>query len=256
MNDAERAALYISIMDKLTEAKIPFLIGGTYAYMFYVGIRRWTKDLDIFIHPRDAQRVVALFNAEGYEAFEYVPHWLVKVHAGEELVDFIYGASNGVAQVDDEWFEHAVEGTLFAHPVKVIPVEEMIWSKAFVMARDRFDGGGINHLLKTRGKILDWRRLLDRFASDWPVLFSHVILFEYTYPSDRDIIPAWVEQEMNDLWRMKAGMNIPGRVTRGTRLSDAEYWIDIERWGYEDGRLPPLGNLQQNELRAPGNAAA
>lgn len=256
MNDSERAVFYVGILAALEEADVPFMIGGTHALMNYVGIKRWTKDLDLFIHPRDAQRVVALFNTMGYEAFEYVPHWLVKVHAADEIVDFIYGASNGVAMVDDVWFEYAVDGILFDHPVKIIPVEEMIWSKAFVMARDRFDGADINHLIKTRGRIMDWRRLLDRFASDWPVLFSYVVLYEYVYPSERDAIPDWVEQELNDLWRLKAGMNLPGRVTRGTRLSDAEYWTDIERWGYEDARLFPLGTLRHDELWAPGNAAA
>jgi len=41
----------------------------------------------------------------------------------------------------------------------------MIWSKAFIMERDRYDGADIAHIIRTCGKGLDWSRLLHRFGS-------------------------------------------------------------------------------------------
>jgi hypothetical protein len=33
------------------------------------------------------------------------------------------------------------------------------------------------------------------------------------------------------------------RVCQGTVLSRAQYLVDVDRWGYADARLPPLGNM-------------
>ena len=57
----------------------------------------------------------------------------------------IFSSGNGVATVDDEWFAHAPEGEVLGLPVRLVPAEEMIWSKAFIMERERFDGADIMH---------------------------------------------------------------------------------------------------------------
>jgi len=48
--------------------------------------------------------------------------------------------------------------------VGLTPVEEMLWSKAFVMERHRYDGADIAHLIRARGEHFDWNRLLQRFG--------------------------------------------------------------------------------------------
>jgi hypothetical protein len=42
--------------------------------------------------------------------------------------------------VDDLWFAHATPGDVLGIPVRLCPPEEMIWSKAFIMERERYDG--------------------------------------------------------------------------------------------------------------------
>jgi len=39
-------------------------------------------------------------------------HWLAKAHHGEKFIDVIYSSGNGIAEVDDEWFAHAVDETV------------------------------------------------------------------------------------------------------------------------------------------------
>ena len=39
------------------------------------------------------------------------------------------------------------------------PPEEMIWSKAFVQERERFDGADVLHVFRTLGRTLSWDRL-------------------------------------------------------------------------------------------------
>jgi hypothetical protein len=133
--------------------------------------------------------------------------------------------------------------------VQLCPAEETIWSKAFVMERERYDGADVAHLLRACGEHLDWRRLLHRFGAHWRVLLSHLILFGFIYPAERTRIPTWVMQELLDRVRHELRSHPPtARVCQGTLLSRAEYLIDIEQWGYEDARLLPRGPMTPEEI--------
>ena len=136
MNDALPPAtreFYLRAMRRLEEAGIDFLVGGAYAFERYTGIARHTKDFDIFVHPRDVERVLATLGAAGCETELPFPHWLGKARCGDDFVDVIFSSGNGVAAVDDGWFEHAVDAELLGKPVKLAPPEEMIWQKAMIM---------------------------------------------------------------------------------------------------------------------------
>ena len=67
-------------------------------------------------------------------------------------------------------------------PVHLVAAEEMIWSKAFVMERERYDGADITHILRKSGATLDWVRLLRRFDLHAALLLSHLVLFQFVYP--------------------------------------------------------------------------
>ena len=71
----------------------------------------------------------------------------------------------------------------------ICPVEETLWSKAFVQERDRFDGADVAHLILRQGRAFDWRRLLRRFECQGceRVLLAHLIMFGFIYPSERDV---------------------------------------------------------------------
>jgi hypothetical protein len=42
-------AFYVRVMTRLTEAGIPFLVGGAFALARFTGIERNTKDFDLFV---------------------------------------------------------------------------------------------------------------------------------------------------------------------------------------------------------------
>jgi hypothetical protein len=229
----------------LNEAKVPFLVGGAYALRYYTGIIRDTKDLDLFLHPRDQSRAMEIFGKAGYEIQMTAPHWITKAYDGHEFVDFIFGLANGLGEVDDSWFEHASEWDLMDRRVALIPAEEMIWSKAFIMERERFDGADINHVIRARAQVLDWDRLLSRFGAHWRVLLAHLIAFGFAYPAERSRIPAKV---LEPLLRRAAeeGDEPPdadGRLCRGTLLSRYQYVKDIQEDGFLDARILPAGKL-------------
>src|SRR6185503_16206765 len=92
--------------------------------------------------------------------------------------------------------------------VLVCPPEEMIWTKAFVMERERFDGADVNHLIRHEGHRLDWDRLVSRFGPYWRVLFAHLVLFGFVYPQHQDLIPRAVLRRLaRRLDRRERGAN-------------------------------------------------
>jgi Uncharacterised nucleotidyltransferase len=245
----ETRAFYRRALVTLNAAGIPYLVGGAYAFERYTGIARHTKDLDIFVRPRDCARALRALAATGCRTEVTFPHWLGKAYCNDDFVDVIFSSGNGIARVDEAWFEHAVPDEVLGIPTRLVPAEEMIWSKAFIMERERYDGADIAHLLRARGPEIDWPRLLTRFAERWRVLLGHLVLFGFVYPSERAAIPAWVMQDL--VGRLDAELAEtpdPDRVCHGPELSRAQYLVDVHRWGYRDARRQPEGNMTRDEI--------
>jgi hypothetical protein len=184
----------------------------------------------------------------GYRTEIAYPHWLAKVYDGETFIDLIFSSGNGIARVDDEWFNHAPESVVLGLPVKLCPPEETIWSKAFIMERERYDGADVAHLLRCSGKSIDWKRLLRRFEGYERVLLSHFVLFGFIYPAERNIIPDWAMFRL--LRHLLAEMETEpdeALVCQGTFLSRAQYLPDLEEWGYQDARVLPDGTMTEEE---------
>ncbi|GAB4209109.1 MAG: nucleotidyltransferase family protein [Roseiflexaceae bacterium] len=248
--EPQRREFYVQTLETLQRAGAPFLVGGAYAFAVYTGIERHTKDFDLFVRRRDYDQVMQAFAEHGWSVELTFPHWLGKAFEGMHFIDVIFGSGNGVAMVDDLWFEHAEEGEVLGIPVRLCPPEEMIWSKAFVMERERYDGADVMHTLRARGDQLDWRRLIDRFGPHWQVLFSNLVLFDFIYPSDRSCVPEWVRDEMLErLQQERQAPPIQVQICRGTLLSRAQYLIDIARWGYQDARCVPGGPMLPEDVK-------
>lgn len=242
--NSETGVFYRDALEILTHAGTPFLVGGAFALQPYTGLVRDTKDFDIFVRPEDRDRVLERFAARGYSTEVTFEHWLAKAYCGDMFVDVIYSSGNGIARVDDEWFEYARDGNILGYDVKLCPPEETIWSKGFIMERERYDGADIAHLLLAAGHSIDWQRLIRRFDDNWRVLYSHLILFGFVYPNDRSVIPDWVIFQMirRQLTELESESE-DALVCRGTFLSRAQYVIDIDEWGYEDARTLPSGTM-------------
>lgn len=233
----------------LDDAGIPFLVGGAHGLRHFTGVYRDTKDLDLFVRPADHVRGLKALEAGGFPTVLTYPHWLAKATHGEYFIDIIFSSGNAIGRVDDAWFTHAVEGEVLGLPVRICPVEEIIWSKAFIMERERYDGADIMHLLLACCDSLDWSRLLQRFGPHWRVLFSYLTLFGFVYPSRRSGIPGWV---MRDLMHRLAGdmsdQAARGDICQGTLLSRVQYQIDIDQWGFKDARLAPIGKMTADDI--------
>ena len=241
---------YRAVLEILEEAGVDYMVGGAFAFHYYTGIRRDTKDLDLFVRQQDFNRVAQALAPAGYTTELTYPHWLGKIRDHGDLVDVIFNSGNGVARVDEVWFEHAHEAIVMDLPARICPVEETIWSKAFILERERYDGADIAHLLHACARDLNWPRLLQRFDPHWRVLLSHLVLFGFVYPAERDLVPLWVMQDL--LGRLQQELQEPAplpSVCRGTLLSREQYLVDIEEQGYADARLAPFASMSREDAR-------
>jgi hypothetical protein len=247
--DEKSRQFYRAALGKLDDEKLPYLVGGAYAFARYTGIERHTKDFDIFIRREDWPRAKEILERAGYKSDLTFPHWLGKAFQDDDFIDLIFSAGNGVAVVDELWFDHAVDGVVLDMEVKLIPAEEMIWSKGLIMERERFDGADVAHVIHAVGQKLDWRRLIDRYGPHWRALYAHIILFGFIYPSKRSNVPGWVIEELtNRVLQESKQPDASDKICNGTIISRQQYLKDIGEWGYADARLQPLGNMTADEI--------
>jgi hypothetical protein len=212
------------------------------------GIARQTKDLDLFVRRDDLPRIEHELADVGIDCRIAFPHWLAKATEGDRFVDLIFANGNSLARVDDDWLAHGIPGVVLGFPVHICAAEEMIWSKSFVMERERFDGSDVLHILRQSGRQLDWQRLVRHFEAHAGVLLSHLILFLYVYPDAHRLVP---DSVLDELWQRRVVVPPGGdRVCRGTLLSREQYLVDVHGWGYADARLAPHGPMTEEEVIA------
>ena len=237
--DQRTIDFYVRSMEVLDAAGIGFLVGGAWAFEAHTGIGGRTKDLDLFLRPGDLEAALGVLDGEGYRTELTSPIWIGKAFDADEIVDLIFSSGNGLCTVDDAWFEHAVPATVLGRKIGLIPIEEMIWSKAFLMERDRFDGADVQHLVLAAKGRLDGDRLLARFGVHWRVLLAHVILFDYAFPSKRGLLPDALRETLMDR-AASAGDAVEvedGRdLCYGPFLSRHQYVGDVEGGGFIDAR--------------------
>lgn len=233
--EKEAEKFYKKLLLALVEIDIPFIIGGTYAVKYYTGIKRPTKDIDIFCKAGDYPKIMQALVKNGFKIDILDDRWLGKATYGKYFADVIWGSIPNMWPIDDKWIKHAQMGEILGYDVRITPPEELIVSKAFRMGRSQFDGADITHIILKQGKNLNWKAILNRMDASWEILFTHIMLFRFTYPSERDIVPKQVMKEL--ITRLKAQLALPtpkDKVSRGSLLSHRQYQIAYTDWGYKD----------------------
>ena len=247
MNPLTRHASYRQALVALSEREAPFLVGGTYAFRHYTGIARPTKDLDLFVRKAELERVLEVLRDAGWLAHAAYPHGLAKVLRGQHTIDVIHGSGNGIANVDAEWFAHSRRAETLTVPTRLVPPEEMIWSKSFLMEKYRFDGADVAHLLLRQGPSLDWERLVRRFGRHFQVLLSHLLLFDFIYPGQL-VVPRSLVLDLARRTQERTRVEPGEPLCQGTLLSRKQYRHDVETWGFRDARLDPDVSMTPGDI--------
>lgn len=246
----EQVQFYQKVLEVLRHQGVRFMVGGSHAASFHTGREPHTKDLDVFLPPSQVQPALDALAWAGFETERPYPFWIAKAHQGEDFVDLISRAASGLWEVEDGWLERAHRVELWNEACLVCAVEELVWTKAALMDRNRYDGNDILHLLQAQAHELDWERLRQLAGPDWRLLLAHLTLFGYVYPDLMTLVPKPLLAELAlHLLSDRPGPESDEKpVCRGTLISNSQYQMDVEQLGYCDARLRPWGRLEPEEL--------
>lgn len=171
-----------------------FMLAGAFSLATYTGRWRNTKDLDFYVLPDDRQLFIDALTRAGftdyYEKLPYVRHWIYRAWKDDCIVDIIWAMANQRAQVDEQWFEGAPQVTVHDHVLDVVPAEELLWCKLYVLQKDRCDWGDVINLIHALDGRMDWEHLMARLDEDLPLLIGLLNVYCWLCPgSDLHLPP-------------------------------------------------------------------
>lgn len=219
-------ALYKSVMQAVRRQGVRFAVGGGLATMTYAGQWRNTKDLDLYILHRDLEKVISVLEdlgmADYYEKLPYDRNWIHRSYKDDNIVDVMWAMANQRAQVEDAWF-HGPEVEADGVQFRLLAPEEALWSKLYVLQRDRSDWPDTLNLLYGVGPDMNFRRLLRNLGTDAPLLGAVLSVFGWLCARRARELPAWLWDEL--------GLTCPSegggleQVRERARLLDSRPWF-------------------------------
>ena len=222
----ERWAVYREVMRAVSEAHIPFAVGGGLAAMGYADQIRESKDLDLYINPDNRQPMISLLTGLGFHDYfdenPYERHWIYRSIRDGFIVDVMWAMANRRASVSDSWLR-GPSIDLEDFSIHLLPAEETLWTKLYVLQRDRCDWPDALNMLYILGPDLNWARLTELADADRELLAGMVAVFRWLCPARAGLLPPW-------LWS-RLGLNPPsagdprGHVAERARLLDTRLWF-------------------------------
>jgi predicted nucleotidyltransferase len=163
ITEADDGDLFLGVLDEaleaLRDAQIPFLlIGGIGSAVW--GRDRGTRDIDLFVRPDMARRVLEVLDGQGFDTKVAYEHWLYKAFKHGVLVDVIFRSSRDIL-LGDEMLARARVMPFRGREVPVAPPEDLVVMKAEATSEDtpRYWYDALAIIAQTE---LDWRYLVMR----------------------------------------------------------------------------------------------
>lgn len=221
----EEWSVYSRAIETVRAAGVPFMLGGGFALAAFTGRWRDTKDIDFYIYPSDRDAVVSALTNVGFDDYfgqrPYDRKWIYRSVRSGVIADIIWSMANQRAQVDHLWFERAGTLEVRGQRLLIMPPEEIMWCKLYILQRDHCDWTDVFNLLHAVGPTLDWKHLLMRLEEDVPLLRAVLELYAWLCPKEVLKLPRY-------LWR-ELGMPAPKAGVRQKRnhirLLDSRGWF-------------------------------
>lgn len=222
-------AIYSKAIQAVRSTSVPFMLGGGFALASFTGRWRDTKDIDFYIQPGHRDQVVAALLAAGFKDYfderPYDRKWIYRSVQSGVIVDIIWSMANQRARVDPLWFERAAQVELCGQRLLMVPPEELMWCKLYILQRDHCDWTDVFNLLYAVGPSLDWRHLIWRLDEDVPLLKGLLNVYGW-------LCPKYVLKLPNDLWKL-LGVSPPKPAPRSKRnhirLLDSRGWFAAQQ---------------------------
>jgi hypothetical protein len=219
-------SIYQRVISEAHKRGERFALGGAFALAAYTGQWRNTKDLDIYVTPRDRERMIQLLIGLGfadyYDRLPYDRSWIFRGISDETIVDLIWAMANHHADVDELWLTSGPEIMIRGERLRLIPPEELLWAKLYIMQKDRCDWPDVLNLVYSAGPGLDWPRLLQRLAEDALLLAGVLCVFQWLCPGRAQKLPSWLWDRLH---LPQPPESVPDVDLERVRLLDSRPWF-------------------------------
>jgi hypothetical protein len=218
--------IYRTAIGALRGAGIEFLVGGGFARAGYTGHWRDTKDIDFYVRPQDRERAAHALNRAGFaDYFQKLPYdraWIYRSYKRNVIVDIIWAMANQRANVDEAWFRHAPQLKIRGELLALVPPEELLWCKLYIIQRDRCDWTDIFNLVHEHGAQMDWGRLIRMVEDDVPLLQALLNVYEWLCPTAIKKLPGSLSRRVRGAQKaMRTRSPTHDRI----RLLDSRTWF-------------------------------
>lgn len=235
-------AIYERAIGALRKTRRPFLLAGAFSLAAYTGRWRNTKDIDFYVLPEDRQAHIEALTRAGfddyYEKLPYVRHWIYRSAREDCIVDIIWAMANQRAQVDEQWFERATEVTMHGETLLVVPAEELLWCKLYVLQKDRCDWPDVFNLVHAMQGELDWDHLVKRLEEDLPLLLGMLNVQCWLCPGTDLRLPQTLRAALPHCAQLRGSAEDKCRID----------WLDTRPWFQRVARMSP-GSAADSESR-------
>src|SRR5258706_2642889 len=216
--------IYLKAIHVFRDAGVQSMLGAGFALATFTGRWRDTKDIDFYVRPRDRRAAIAALARSGFADYyskqRYDRRWIHRNSKSNVIVDIIWSMANRRAAVDEVWFELAGSVWIRGVELAVIPMEEFLWCKLYILQRDHCDWTDSLNLIYARGHQIDWNHLIRRLGEDTPLLTALLSVYRWLCPTRARQLPA-------ALWN-KVGLPLPQPAPGFERKRIR--WLDSRAW--------------------------
>jgi hypothetical protein len=189
---------YDDVLDAARRTGQPFALGGALAWATYCGHYRNTKDIDLYVPMDRRQYFIDAVTKAGaldyYNTLAYDRGWIYRSTRDGCIADLIWAMANYVRPIDEDYFNGETKLSLRGNVYGVLPAEELILNKLYIMNRTRCDWFDVFNLVYMTNGALDWDRVISKMGEDRILLSSALRVFAWLCPGRVRLFPA-------DLWK-------------------------------------------------------
>lgn len=148
----------------LRDAPVQFALAGSVAAWARGGPPPGS-DLDLMVHPRDAEAALQALAEAGMRPERPPEEWLFKAWHGDVMIDLIFHPSG--LELDEEVFARADMISVLAVAMPVMAIEDVLVTKLFALDEHALDYGPLVAIARGLREQIDWPWLRAR-TDRWP----------------------------------------------------------------------------------------
>lgn len=233
----EQWEFYKAVIQAVRDSGEPFALGGGFAWAAFTGVFRNGKDIDLFILPESRDKLIDAVGRIGLtdyaEKEAYDRKWIYRGTRDGWIADLIWDMANYRANLDEDWVTLGPEVVIRGEHVRILPIEELIWNKLYILQRPRCDWTDILNLVYLNVESIDWDRMIKKLSPDAHLLGGAMSVFLWMCPGRARSVPSYV-------WEM-LGMRVPIIGDEPDYIKHRVDLLDSRPWfipALRDGELP------------------